>query len=102
MGHGAIVIVISDGWDRGNVEVLREAMARLQRLSFRLIWLNPLLGMSDYQPLTQGIQAALEYVDDFMPAHNFRSLQELGILLANLNEQGRPERKQKHIFKLPS
>lgn len=94
MGHGSIVIIISDGWDRGHVETLRQAMARLQRLSFHLIWLNPLLGMPDYQPLTQGIQAALEYVDDFLPAHNFKSLQDLGVLLANLNEQGRPDRKQ--------
>ncbi len=94
MGHGAIVIVISDGWDRGSVDTLRQAMARLQRLSYRLIWLNPLLGMSDYQPLTQGIQTALEYVDDFLPAHNFKSLQELGLLLAEANERGRPDRKQ--------
>ena len=94
MGHGAIVIVISDGWDRGSVDTLRQAMARLQRLSYRLIWLNPLLGMSDYQPLTQGIQTALEYVDDFLPAHNFKSLQELGLLLAETNERGRPDRKQ--------
>lgn len=94
MGHGSIVIIISDGWDRGDVEVLKRSMARLQRLSFRLIWLNPLLGMDDYQPLTIGIQAALQYVDDFLPAHNFRSLQELGILLANIGEEGRPDRKQ--------
>ncbi len=99
MGHGAVVIVISDGWDRGSVETLRHEMARLQRLSFRMIWLNPLLGLPDYQPLTVGIQAALEYVDDFLPAHNFRSLQQLGILLASINDAQRADRKQHLILR---
>jgi uncharacterized protein len=94
MGHGAVVIIISDGWDRGSVDTLRREMARLQRLSFRLIWLNPLLGLPDYQPLTIGIQAALEYVDDFLPAHNFRSLEQLGQLLADINNAPRAVRKQ--------
>jgi hypothetical protein len=94
LGHGAVVIIISDGWDRGNVETLRREMAHLQRMSYRLIWLNPLLGLPDYQPLTVGIQAALDYVDDFMPAHNFKSLEALGILLQNLGISSRPERKQ--------
>jgi len=94
LGHGAVVIIISDGWDRGSVDTLRREMARLQRLSFRLIWLNPLLGLPDYQPLTVGIQAALDYVDDFLPAHNFKSLENLGMLLQSLGETNRPERKQ--------
>jgi uncharacterized protein len=97
MGHGAVVIIISDGWDRGSVETLRREMARLQRLSFRLIWLNPLLGLPDYQPLTVGIQAALDYVDDFLPAHNFRSLEQLSILLADINNTSRAERQQ-HFY----
>jgi len=100
MGHGAVVIIISDGWDRGSVETLRREMARLQRLSFRLIWLNPLLGLPDYQPLTIGIQAALEYVDDFLPAHNFRSLEQLGMLLADINNAPRAFRKQQLLKKL--
>jgi uncharacterized protein with von Willebrand factor type A (vWA) domain len=99
LGHGAVVIIISDGWDRGNVETLRREMARLQRMSFRLIWLNPLLGLPDYQPLTAGIQAALDYVDDFLPAHNFKSLENLGILLADLNERNRPDRRQHVLLK---
>lgn len=99
MGHGAVVIIISDGWDRGSVETLRREMARLQRLSFRLIWLNPLLGLPDYQPLTIGIQAALEYVDDFLPAHNFRSLEQLGQLLADINNAPRAARKQQLLLK---
>ncbi|MEI6043086.1 MAG: VWA domain-containing protein [Chloroflexota bacterium] len=99
LGHGAVVIIISDGWDRGSVETLRREMARLQRMSFRLIWLNPLLGLTDYQPLTVGIQAALEYVDDFLPAHSFRSLENLGLLLADLNECNRPSRRQHSAIK---
>ena len=74
---GAVVLVISDGWDRGEPELLAREMARLQRSCHRLIWLNPLLGSPSYQPLTRGMQAALPYIDDFLPAHNLHSLQEL-------------------------
>ena len=78
---GATVVVISDGWDRGDPAVLATEMARLQRSCRRLIWLNPLLGAPGYQPLTQGIRAALPYVDHFLPVHNLRSLEALAQLL---------------------
>ena len=84
LGRGAIVLIISDGWDRGDVDLLRREIARLQRSSFRLIWLNPLLGSPTYQPLTRGIQAALPYVDDFLPVHNLRSLEALAQLLGQV------------------
>lgn len=74
---GAVALVISDGWDRGEPELLAREMARLQRSCHRLIWLNPLLGSPSYQPLTRGMQAAMPYIDDFLPAHNLHSLQEL-------------------------
>lgn len=90
--RGAVVLIISDGWDRGEVDVLRREIARLQRSCFRLIWLNPLLGLPDYQPLTQGLQAALPYVDDFLPVHNLESLEALGRALANL-DSSRPARR---------
>jgi uncharacterized protein with von Willebrand factor type A (vWA) domain len=93
LGHGAIVIIISDGWDRGDPDLLASEMERLRRQSYRLLWLNPLLGSSNYRPLTQGIQAALPYVDDFLPVHNLASLQALGKLLNEVQE-GRPARKQ--------
>jgi uncharacterized protein with von Willebrand factor type A (vWA) domain len=93
LGQGAIVLIISDGWDRGDVEVLRREMARLQRSSFRLIWLNPLLGSPTYQPLTRGIQAALPYVDDFLPIHNLHSLEALALALADVTSR-RPVRRQ--------
>lgn len=93
LGQGAIVLIISDGWDRGDVEVLRKEMSRLQRMAFRLIWLNPLLGSPTYQPLTRGIQAALPYVDDFLPVHNLDSLEALAIALGEVAER-RPVRRQ--------
>ncbi|HEY8596890.1 MAG TPA: VWA domain-containing protein [Thermomicrobiales bacterium] len=99
LGQGAIVLIISDGWDRGDVEVLRREMARLQRMSFRLIWLNPLLGSPTYQPLTRGIQAALPYVDDFLPVHNLDSLENLAIALSDVTTR-RPVRRQ--TLHLPS
>jgi uncharacterized protein with von Willebrand factor type A (vWA) domain len=94
LGRGAIVMIISDGWDRGDIPTLREEMARLQRNCYRLIWLNPLLGLPSYQPLTQGIQAALPFVDDFMPVHNLDSLEALGRHLQKI-EGRRPTRRQR-------
>ncbi len=93
LGSGALTLVISDGWDRGDIGVLGEEIARLQRSSRRLIWLNPLLGSPEYQPLTRGIQAALPFIDDFLPVHNLSSLEDLAEHLANLTEH-RPERRQ--------
>jgi uncharacterized protein with von Willebrand factor type A (vWA) domain len=84
LGRGAVVLVISDGWDRGDTEVLRREMARLKRNCHRLIWLNPLLGAPDYEPLTRGIQAALPHIDDFLPVHNLASLEDLASRLAEL------------------
>jgi hypothetical protein len=95
MGQSAVVIMISDGWDRGDPRVLRDEMERLQRSAFRLIWLNPLLGMPEYQPVTVGMRTALEFVDDFMPAHNLASLEALARRLATL-EGRRPVRRQVH------
>lgn len=92
MGQGAIVMVISDGWDRGDPALLSREMARLQRQSYRLLWLNPLLGSEGYQPLTQGIQAVLPYVDDFLPIHNLASLEALAEVLNDVQE-GRPARR---------
>jgi uncharacterized protein len=91
--RGPIVLVISDGWDRGEPERLSAEMARLQRSCVRLIWLNPLLGDADYQPLTRGIRAALPYVDDFLPVHNLASLEDLAAHLSRLGS-GRPPRSQ--------
>jgi uncharacterized protein with von Willebrand factor type A (vWA) domain len=79
---GPIVLLISDGWDRGDPLMLRDQVARLQRSCHRLIWLNPLIGTLDYAPLTRGLVAALPFVDDFLPA---RTLTNLADLAAHLN-----------------
>lgn len=89
LGRGAIVLLISDGWDRGDPDLLAEEMARLQRSCHRLIWLNPLLGSDRYEPLTRGMQAALPYCDDFLPVHNLASLEELAAHLMRLTERRR-------------
>ncbi|MCB0167371.1 MAG: VWA domain-containing protein [Anaerolineae bacterium] len=92
LGQGAIVLIISDGWDRGDIDLLGREMNRLQLSSQRLIWLNPLLGSENYEPLTRGIQAALPYIDDFLPVHNLVSLEQLGHLLERLGEH-KPARR---------
>jgi uncharacterized protein with von Willebrand factor type A (vWA) domain len=75
--RGPVVLLISDGWDRGDPDVLRREVARLSRSCHRLIWLNPLLGSPDYRPLTRGMLAALPFIDDFLPVHNLESLEAL-------------------------
>jgi uncharacterized protein len=72
-----IVIVLSDGWDTGEPELLAEELMRIKRRAGRLIWLNPLLGNPSYEPLTRGMAAALPLVDVFAAAHNLQSLREL-------------------------
>ncbi|MGH2522924.1 MAG: vWA domain-containing protein [Anaerolineales bacterium] len=89
LGQGAVVLLISDGWDRGDVDLLRREMARLQRSCHRLIWLNPLLGAPEYEPLTRGMQAALPHIDDFLPVHNLASLEDLAEHLSRLGERRR-------------
>lgn len=74
---GPIAIVVSDGWDRGDPALLAAEMARLHRSVHRVIWLNPLSGREGYQPLTRGMQAALPYVDDFLPVGNLANLEKV-------------------------
>jgi len=82
LNGGPVVLLISDGWDRGDPEVLGAQIARLQRRCYRLVWLNPLIGTAGYSPLTRGLEAALPYVDDFLPA---RTLGNFADLAAHLN-----------------
>ena len=82
--YRSVVILISDGWDRGDVDVLRRSMEMLHRHAYRLIWLNPLLGSDGYQPICRGIRTALPYVDYFLPAHNLESLAQLTRILIPL------------------
>ncbi len=91
LGRGAVVLIISDGWDRGDAGVLEVEMDRLQHSCHRLMWLNPLLGSPDYRPLTIGMKTALPYIDNFLPAHNLDSLIHLGNLLGEIDDS-RPVR----------
>jgi uncharacterized protein with von Willebrand factor type A (vWA) domain len=93
LGQGAVVLLISDGWDRGDVDLLHSEIIRLQRSCYRLIWLNPLLGSEQYEPLARGMQTALPYIDDFLPVHNLASLEDLAQHLRSIN-QNRPVRRQ--------
>ena len=77
------IIVLSDGLDTGDVKRLGTALAYMDARSKRIIWLNPLKGMKDYQPLARGMQAALPSIDDFRSAHNLESLLELENILSH-------------------
>ena len=100
LGRGAVVLIISDGWDRGDVDLLARELARLQRSAYRLMWLNPLIGSNEYQPSQRGMAAALAYVDDLLPGCNLASLEELAEVLSDVR-LNRPERKQ-HPRRLPT
>jgi uncharacterized protein with von Willebrand factor type A (vWA) domain len=83
--RGAIVMIVSDGWERGDVQQLQREMRYLQLHCHRLIWLNPLMGKMNYKPIVEGMAAALPYTDDFLPLHNLHSLSTLAKHLASLN-----------------
>jgi uncharacterized protein with von Willebrand factor type A (vWA) domain len=99
--HGsAVVILISDGWDRGDPRVLADQIARLHRSCHRLVWLNPLIGTIDYAPLTRGLQAALPFVDDFLPVRTLRDVRELALHLSALNQHG--HHRHLHVRRVPA
>ena len=77
MARGAIVVILSDGWDRGDPQILSEQMERLHRVSFRQIWVNPLKHTPGYAPLAKGMAAALPHTDQFIEGHSFESLERL-------------------------
>ena len=82
VGPSSLVTLVSDGWDRGDTELLRRQMARLARKAWRVVWLNPLLGSPGYEPLCAGMKTALEHLDLFLPAHSADSLVAAGRKLA--------------------
>jgi uncharacterized protein len=77
MARGSVVVVFSDGWERGDADLLAEQMNRLHRLAHRVVWVNPHRGKHGYQPVQQGIVAALPYVDDFVAGHSMATFAEL-------------------------
>lgn len=82
MARGAIVVVLSDGWDRGQPELLAEQMQRLHRVSHRLVWVNPLKVTPGYAPLARGMAAALPHVDDFVEGHSLDALEGLAHIIS--------------------
>ncbi len=77
LARNSIVVVLSDGWDRGDPDALGEQMQRLHRVTHRLIWVNPLKVTPGYAPLARGMAAALPHVDDFVEGHSVAAMEEL-------------------------
>ncbi len=85
MARGAIVVILSDGWDRGDPAVLAEQMCRLQRVAYDVIWVNPLKVTPGYAPLARGMAAALPYVDHFVEGHSLAAMEELANVIAGVS-----------------
>jgi uncharacterized protein with von Willebrand factor type A (vWA) domain len=83
--RGAVVVILSDGWERGDPSLLGQELARLGRLAHQLIWVNPRSAAESYQPLTGGMAAALPHVDVLLSGHSFDALSELAGAIANRN-----------------
>ena len=83
-GTQTIFILLSDGWDQGEIPLLDQEMAALKKRVRRLMWLNPLLGMPDYRPIDRGMKAALPHTDDFLDCHDLEKLEEFGRSLEKL------------------
>jgi uncharacterized protein with von Willebrand factor type A (vWA) domain len=83
MARGAVIVILSDGWDRGEPERLASEMARLARVAHRIVWVNPLKASDGYAPLAQGMAAALPYVDDFIEGHSLGALDRLSSILSS-------------------
>ena len=81
MARGATILILSDGWDRGDSEIVGEQMKRLHRVAHRIVWANPLKATPDYEPLAKGMAAALPHIDNFVEGNSFDSLKDLSILL---------------------
>jgi uncharacterized protein len=82
MARGSIVVILSDGWDRGDPEVLAEQMARLHRVAFRVVWVNPLKVTPGYAPLARGMAAALPHVDEFIEGHSIEAMEDLAKIVS--------------------
>jgi hypothetical protein len=89
MARGAVVVILSDGWDRGDPEQLGAEMARLQRVAHRVVWVNPLKAAPGYAPLARGMAAALPYVDDFVEGHSLAALEELAAVIGGRRRLGK-------------
>jgi len=84
IGRGAVIVILSDGWDRGDPELLGAEMARLRRSAHRLVWLNPLAAHPDFEPLTRGMRAAVPHTDELLAGNSLASLEELASILEEI------------------
>jgi uncharacterized protein with von Willebrand factor type A (vWA) domain len=82
-----VVVIVSDGWEREDPELVGREMARLARAAFAVVWVNPLKGDPNYQPLAGGMRAALPFVDRFLPGHNIASLEGLAGVIAGIERR---------------
>ncbi len=87
MARGATVVIVSDGWERGDPDALRDEMQRLARVTHRIVWVNPLKASVGYEPLARGMAAALPYVDQFVEGHSLDALGELVRVIAGAAER---------------
>jgi len=87
LARGAVVVIVSDGWEREDSSLVGREMARLARQAYAVVWVNPLKGHPDYQPLAGGMREALPYVDRFLPGHNLVSLEELAAVLGGIERR---------------
>jgi uncharacterized protein len=85
--RGAVVLIVSDGWERQDHELVGREMARLHRAAYAVVWVNPLKGSPDYEPLAAGMRAALPSVDRFVSGHDLASLEALGDLLSSIERR---------------
>jgi uncharacterized protein with von Willebrand factor type A (vWA) domain len=92
MARGAIVVILSDGWDRGDPAVLGEQMARLERIAFRTVWVNPLKVTPGYAPLARGMAAALPHVDAFVEGHSVAAMEQLAATISAIRTEPRARR----------
>jgi uncharacterized protein len=87
LSRGAVVLIVSDGWERGDNALLGREMQRLHRAAFAVVWVSPLKGSADYQPVAGGMRAALPFVDRFVAGHDLASLEALAALLSGLHRR---------------
>jgi hypothetical protein len=96
MARGAVVVILSDGWERGDPALLGEQMARLGRLAHRVVWANPRKGRAGYAPIAGGMAAALPHVDDFVEGHSLVALERLAATVAGAIPAWQRSKEMRH------
>ena len=87
LSRGAVVVIVSDGWERQDASLVAREMARLARAAYAVVWVNPLKGNPEYQPLAGGMRAALPFVDRFVSGHNLASLEDLADVIGGIERR---------------